>query len=180
MQNTLASSYSIKQRQFGALNVDDFTAAPQRVIAKANFNAAAAIVFAKLADHESMHQWMPMIKDTVSFDHCGSKIPGQCDVGSVRMSNFGGDMLRETIKYWEPGKCYAYAAVPDKKLPAVDHLSVITVESAGENSSIVSWRQFFNPKPWSIQAKLMPFIMRSILAGALKNLAKEFGGGLVK
>lgn len=184
MQNasssTLDSSYSYEQRRFGSLDVDAHTSAPQRAIAKAHFNAPPAVVFAKLADHENLNKWVPMIKHKVKVDHAGSRTPGQCDVGSKRVCNFGGDILTETIKHWEDGSCYAYAVAPDKSSPAVDHLGVVTVESDGKNGSVVSWRQYFNPKPWSMKAKMMPFMMRFVLNKALKNLTKEFGGSVIK
>lgn len=109
-------------------------------------------------------------------NHNNSITPNQCNVGSTRTCNFGGDILNETIKYWDEGECYAYSVTADENSQAIDHLGVITVESDGGNGSIVSWRQFFNPKPGSLKAKIMPFMMRFVLGKALKNLSKEFGG----
>ncbi len=179
-QALLDSSYSYEERRFDSLNVDDFTTAPLRAIAKAHFKAAPDRVFAKFADHEGMSQWVPMVKHGVRIDHASSKTPHRCDAGSVRVCNFGGDVLTETIKHWDAGKCYAYSVKPDKNSPAVDHLGVVTIESDGKGGSVVSWRQYFNPKPWSMKAKMMPFMMRFVLGKALKNLAKEFGGGVIK
>ncbi|MFT7560319.1 MAG: hypothetical protein ACI93R_002237 [Flavobacteriales bacterium] len=170
----------LDRRHFDDLSVDSFTTAPLRAKAKAHFKRSPAVVFERLADLEAINEWVPMIKDRPKVDHSQSLNPNTNGVGSQRVCNFGGDHLTETLRYWNEGTCYAYSVTPDKNSPAIEHLSVVMVESDGNGGSLVSWRQFFNPKPWSLKAKIMPFMMGFVMNKALKNLTKEFGGTVLK
>ena len=159
-------------RQFGKLNVDRFTKAPIRAFKTQSYNAAPSVVFAKLADHAGLNKWVPMINHPVEVNHADSNTPNQNDAGTVRVCKFGGDKLTETIMHWEEGVSYAYSVKPDKNSPAIDHLGLFTVESDGNGGSLVQWRQYFNPKPYSLKAKMMPLMMGMVMAKALKNLKK--------
>ena len=175
-QQEFGSTYSIEQRRFDTLQVNDFTNAPQKAFSRARLSASPEVVFAKMADHENLDEWIPLINHKVVVDHSHSKHPGKNDVGTIRICNFGGDTLTERIQYWQPGRSYAYSVLPSEDNPATDHLGVITVESDGAGGSLVSWRQYFNPKPWSLKAKVMPLMMGMVMDKALGNLADQYGG----
>ncbi|OUS28634.1 hypothetical protein A9Q99_11515 [Gammaproteobacteria bacterium 45_16_T64] len=175
-QQEFGSSYSFETRQFDELRVDDFTPAPKQAMARAHFLASPEVVFAKLGDHENMNQWMPFINHEIKVDHSNSRTPGKSDVGTVRICDFAGDKLTESILYWEEGKSYAYTVLPGDANPALDHLGVITVEPDGKGGSLVSWRQYFEPKPWSLKGNVMPTMIGVVMNMALDNLVDEYGG----
>ena len=54
-----------------------------------------------------------------------------------------------------------------------DHLAVVTVEPDGTGGSLVSVRQFFNSKRWSLKGKIIPVVMKTMLNRGLSNLKKE-------
>jgi len=167
------AKFNNTERKFNDLHVDSFTNAPERAMATIKVNANPEKVFAKLADHKNMNKWVPMIKHEVQVDHSKSETPNQNDIGTVRVCNFGGDLLTEKIVYWRNNQVYAYSVTPGESSPAVDHLGVIMVEQTESNGSLVTWKQFFNPKPGSMKAKMMPFMMQFVMKKALKNLAKQ-------
>jgi len=175
-QKEFGSSYSEDQRQLDGLNIDDFTKAGLKAFSRAHLNASPTIVFQKMADHKNMNLWVPMIDHEVQVDFSKSEPPGANGVGTIRVCDFGGDILTEKIQYWEQNKQYAYSVLPNENVAGVDHLGVITIESDGKGGSLVTWRQYFNPKPWSLKAKIMPFMMSMVMDNALENLSEEYGG----
>jgi uncharacterized protein YndB with AHSA1/START domain len=159
---------------FGTLDVRDFTKAPLKSHKTIVINANASKVFEVLADHEGLRKWVPMINHEVVVNHEQSESKGGNGIGSVRVCNFGGDHLTETIKFWDAGNVYAYSVREDKNSPAVNHLAVFQVTKLSVDVTQVTWAQFFDPKPGSMKGKMMPVMMRLVMAKALKNLKKMF------
>ncbi len=175
-QKEFGSAYGFEQRQFDGLNVDQYSKAEQKAVSRAHLNAAPKVVFEKMADHENINQWIPMIDHEVQVDHSHATIPGENGVGTIRICEFGGDTLTEEIRYFNSGHSYAYSVIENEDTPATDHLGVITIEDDGKGGSLVSWRQYFTAKPWSIKARVMPTVMGMVMDEALENLAQQYGG----
>lgn len=173
---SIPTQYGVEDRHYGKLNVDDFTHSTQYAISIAHVSAPPETVFAKVSDHQNLRDWVPMIDHLVKVDHTNSVTPGQSGVGTVRTCEFGGDTLVEDIRYWEPGVGYAYSVRDDDSVAVTNHLGVVWVESDQAGGSYVIWRQFFEKKPWSVKAQVMPFMMSYVMDSAMENLVDEWGG----
>lgn len=173
---SLHPQYGADDRQFGALNIEDLTQAKQYAMSIAHLNAPPDTVFEKVADHQNLRDWVPMINHLVEVDHSHSISPGNSDVGTIRTCEFGGDTLVEEIRYWKEGVGYAYSVREGKGVAVKNHLGVIWLESDGQGGTYLTWRQFFEKKPWSFKAQIMPFMMTHVMNKAMKNLTKEWGG----
>ena len=173
------SQYAEKTRDFGELHVDQFTSAPQRAHVKAHFVAAPEQVFARIGDHRNLRDWINEIDHLVEVDHSQSITPGRSNVGTTRVCDFAGMKLTERMQFWEPGVSYAYTILDGEDAVATQHLGVFTIEEDGGGGSILSWRQYFEPKPWSLKGHMMPFIMPGIMERALDNLTEDLGGSVL-
>lgn len=155
-----------------------FTSAPLRMEGVVRFDAPPERVFAKIADHQGMVGWVPMMK-SVRVDHLGSAAPGTCGVGSVRHCSVQGmGQIRETIVYWEPPRGYAYRAAA-KMMPTKNHLAVMLVRSDQCGGSLLIWRHYFHYKGFMMRW-MFPFMFTSMMNKAIDNLRKELGGQRTK
>ncbi len=170
-----ASQYDVDTRAFDGIKVDEATQAPLQAIARAHFNASPDAVFKRMGDHKHMGEWIPMLDHEIQVDNSQSLTPGENNVGTTRICLFGGDTLTEDIKHWVPGKGYSYSVRDSEEAPAKNHLGVITIEEDGQGGSLVTWRQYFDPKGFKGEY-IMPTMMSFVLNGALDNLSEEFGG----
>jgi hypothetical protein len=65
-------------------------------------------VFARLANHEGMTEWLPLLKK-VTVTYPGELAPGESAIGTTRELTFqGGITLVERIVFWNAPLCYAY------------------------------------------------------------------------
>ncbi len=173
--DNFATQYDVSSRAFEGISVDEATAAPLQAIARAHFEASPAVVFGRMGDHKSMGEWLPMLDHDIQVDNRRSITPGKNDVGTTRVCIFGGDTLTEDVIHWVPGKGYSYSVRDSEEAPAKNHLGVITIEEDGKGGSLVTWRQYFDPKGFKGEY-IMPAMMSYVLNGALDNLSEEFGG----
>lgn len=92
------------------LNFDPtkFTSARLQTEGWMKFTDPPEKVFALLADHKGMTQWLPLLKK-VTVTHTQEVAPGESAVGTARKMVFeGGITLVETVVFWNPPLCYAY------------------------------------------------------------------------
>ncbi len=149
-------------------NVTQFTEAPQQLQFSRIVNAPIREVWKIISDHQGMTQWMPMIK------HVDLVIPdkkGGWEEGCERHCQFGGDVLKEKIAYWNPPYGYAYM-IEDMHI-VKDHVGHIELTEKLEGT-LVTWSQYFYPqgnfaKKWMAKNVMLPFVMKK----ALKNLEKK-------
>ncbi|ARU54610.1 MxaD protein [Oleiphilus messinensis] len=170
------TNFTETDRVYDDLNVNALTNAPQYAISVAQLNAPPEAVFEVVADHENLRDWVPMIDHLVEVDHSQSLPPGRPGVGTVRICDFAGDILTEDILYWKEGVGYAYSVRDHEDLAVTKHLGVIWVEPDQRGGSYISWRQFFEKKPGSIKAHMMPVMMSYVMDSALDNLVDKWGG----
>lgn len=172
----LPTQYSIDDRQYGGLDINEYTQSELYAISAVHLNVPPETVFAKVSDHRNLRDWVPMIDHLVEVDHSNSLTPGKSNVGTVRVCDFGGDRLVEDIRYWQEGVGYAYSVRDDESVAVTDHLGVMWVESDNKGGSYFVWRQFFNKKPWSVKAQIMPMMMSYVMNNAMESLVEDFGG----
>ena len=169
------SEFEVESNNLFGIDVKKSTNGNLQSIAFAILDAPPEVVFKKMADHENLRDWVPMIDHLVGVNHEKSITPGTSNAGTVRICNFGGDEIVEDITHWIPGRAYAYSARDTIDGPANDHLGIITIEKGEGNSSLVTWRQYFTPVGFKGNY-VMPMMMSYVTSKALKNLAEEFGG----
>lgn len=166
--------YTTTERTLGNLNVDAITKAPLQYYGAVRLNASPNRVAEYMANIGATGEWIPMLK-VAKLDHAQSTTPGKAGEGSLRYVVVGGDELKETIAYWEPGVGYGYVAEDQPNGPMTDHLGVIQVESDKHGGTVLTYRQYFNPSD-NLKGKIIPLGMGVMLNGALDNLADRFGG----
>jgi len=172
----IPENLAVDERRIGGLDLNSLTQSEQYAMSVGHIKASPETVFKKIADHQNLRDWVPMIDHEVEVDHSASIVPGESNVGTKRICLFGGDRLVEDIRYWKEGKGYAYSARDSDDLPVTNHLGVIWIESDNEGGSYLIWRQFFEKKSWSLKAQIMPFMMDYVMNGAMQNLVDEWGG----
>ena len=172
----LPTQQTVDDRHIGSLKIDEFTQSKQYAISAAHLNASPETVFAKISDHKNLRDWVPMIDHLVEVDHSKSVTPGQPNVGTVRICDFGGDTLVEDIRYWQDGVGYAYSVRDSDDVAVTNHLGVMWVVSDQKGGSYLVWRQYFEKKSWSLKAQIMPFMMSYVMDNAMENLVEEWGG----
>ena len=83
-------------------NATDYTDAPQQIQKTRYVDAPIEEVWAIVADHGGMTQWVPMISavDLTATNHAGEFAEG-CE----RQCKFGPDLLKEKIVFWDGLRC---------------------------------------------------------------------------
>lgn len=166
--NELKDAHSTNSEK---LNIESFTSAKLKAIQVLDFHQSKDILFDVISDHSQLKLWVPMIRHEVLIDHSGSLTKGKNDVGSIRICNFGGDILKEKIVSWTQDESYAYSILHDKKNPIVNHLGIFQILENDHGCKLI-WKQYFDTKPWSLKSKMMPFVMKYVMRKALLNLKK--------
>ncbi|XLS30282.1 SRPBCC family protein [Flavobacteriaceae bacterium M23B6Z8] len=149
-------------------NVNKYTDAPKQLEITRLVRAPIEEVWAVVADHQGMTQWMPMIK------HVNLVKPnpqGNWEEGCERHCKFGNDLLKEKIAFWDPPHGYAYM-IEDMHLVKNHIAHVHLIEKL--NGTLVTWTQYFHPngnaaKKWMAKNVMLPYVMKK----ALKNLEKK-------
>ncbi len=148
--------------------VKQFTRAPKQIVIKKTIDAPIDKVWEIVSNHQGMTQWMPMIKQVnlIKADN-----QGEWGDGCERHCQFGPDLLKEKIVYWDPPYGYAYM-IADMHL-VKNHLGHFQLEEK-DGSTEVTWAQYFYPngiavKRWVAKNIMLPTVMRK----ALKNLNKK-------
>jgi len=146
-------------------NSNDYTNAPKQLEVSRIIHASINAVWKVVSNHKGMTQWMPMIKhvELVKEDDQGA-----WGEGCERHCQFGSDLLKEKIVYWNPPYGYAYM-IADMHI-VKNHIGYINLEETNE-VTLITWTQFFNPngnfaKKWMAKNVMLPFVMKK----ALKNL----------
>jgi len=144
------------------------TTAPYQFSKRRNIPFTPEKIWPVIADHKGMTTWMPMITH-VEITNEGND--GNLGLNCERECQFGPDLLREKIVYWNEPYSYAYM-IADGSVPfASGHLGYIEINPKSNGSEVI-WHQYFRPKGfkgWMMKYIMMPIVMKK----ALKNLDRK-------
>jgi len=145
----------------------------QQVIDRtATTTAAAAAVYALLADGSTWPEWSPL--GSFELVEAGDGTPE--GLGAVRLFTTGRMKSRERVVECRPGEVFAY--VLEAGLPLRDYRAVVTLTPT-EGGTSIRWRSTFRAKVpgtgWLYRQKLGSFIGRTVegLAVAARGCLPE-------
>lgn len=162
----------------GGFDPGGFTAAPLQTEGVIRFAGSPDAVFARVADHVAMTDWVPLLK-TVQVSDPKPLLPGESMVGTARVLALrGGVTIREEVVYWDPPRCYAYTT-EGKRWPMRDYVGFMGVEGAVGGGGAFLFREYFCVDGPLRRALVPPGI---VMLGrrALRNLSKLIGGTSVE
>lgn len=150
-----------------------YTSARQQTEGWIDFRFAPEAVFARIADHASMGDWVPMVH-AITVTHPIPVGTGESTVGTARHITFkGGLAITETVVHWNPPYCYAYNA-DGKHVPMKDYIGLFTIEANGEQSGRLIMREYF--ELGRVEQAVLPHGIVSTFRHALSTLAPLIGG----
>ena len=151
-----------------------YTPAPQQTEGWIDFRCAPEKVFARVADHATMGEWMPLIsKITVTHPHVLP--PGESTIGTARhITMTGGLTIVETVVYWNPPHCYAYTG-QGKHFPMKNYVGLFAIDPVDAQSGRLLFREYFDDMGFVEQATI-PHGAIAVFKRALGNLAHLIGG----
>jgi Polyketide cyclase / dehydrase and lipid transport len=158
----------------GGFDPGRFTAAPLQTEGVIRFTGSPDAVFARIADHAAMTDWVPLLK-TVQVSHPKPLPSGESTVGTARVLALrGGVTIREEVVYWDPPRCYAYTA-GGKHWPMRDYVGFMGVQAGAGGGGAFLFREYFCVDGALRRAVVSPGI---VILGkvALRNLSKLIGG----
>src|SRR6476469_5903976 len=161
----------------GGFDPGRYTTAPLQTEGVIRFTGSLDAVFARIANHGALTDWVPMLK-TVQVSHPKSLPPGESMIGTTRVLALrGGVTLREEIVYWDPPRCYTYTT-EGNHWPIRSYLGFVGIESAADGGTF-QFREYF-----SIDGRMRRVVVTHaiLLLGsrALHNLSKLIGGTSVE
>jgi len=115
----------------GGFDPGRYTAAPLQTEGVIRFAGSPDAVFARIANHPAMTDWVPLLK-TVQVSHPKPLPPGESMIGTTRVLALrGGVRIREEIVYWDPPHCYAYTT-EGKRWPLRKYVGFMGVQPAAD------------------------------------------------
>jgi hypothetical protein len=158
----------------GGFDPGCYTPAPLQTEGTIRFTGSPDAVFARVADHMAMTDWVPLLK-TVRLSHPEPLPAGGSMVGTVRVLALrGGVTLREEVVYWDPPHCYAYRT-EGKRWPFQNYVGFMGVKTAAGVGGAFLFREYFRVDGPLRRAVASPGI---VIVGklALRNLSSLIGG----
>jgi hypothetical protein len=151
-----------------------YTTAPQQTEGWIVFRQSPEKVFARVADHAAMGDWVPMVQ-AITVTHPHPVAPGESTIGTARhISLKGGLTIVETVVYWNPPYCYAYKA-EGKLFPLKNYVGLFAVAPADAQSGRFILREYFDDmRP--VEQVLLPHGVVAVFKQAMGNLARLIGG----
>ena len=123
-------------------NATQYTTAPHQTEGWIRFTDPPDKVFARLADHEGLTEWLPLLKK-VTVVHPQTLASGESTVGTTRTLVFqGGLTLVEQIVYWNPLWCYAYDT-QGKVFPLRNYIGLMGIEPSEGGGGVFVFREYF-------------------------------------
>ena len=120
-----------------------FTNAPLQTEGWIRFTDPPGQVFARLADHEGLTAWVPLLKQVIVAQP-QPLARGESTVGTTRTLVFqGGLTLVERVVYWNPPLCYAYDT-QGKIFPLQDYIGLMGVVPGEDGGGAFIFREYFS------------------------------------
>lgn len=152
----------------------EFTNAPLQTEGWIRFSDPPDQVFARLAHHEGMTEWVPLLKE-VTVSHPQPLTSGESTVGTTRTMIFqGGLTLVERIVYWNPPLCYAYDT-QGKLFPLQNYIGLMGVVPGEDGGGVFVFREYFTVGG-SIKNAVIPRGVVPPMQQALRTLSQLIGG----
>jgi hypothetical protein len=131
-------------------------------------------VFARLANHEGMTEWLPLLKK-VTVTHPRELAPGESAIGTTRELTFhGGITLVEHVVFWNPPLCYAYDT-QGKGLPLHNYIGLMGVEPEEKGGGSFVFQEYFDIKG-RIKSTVVPYGVVAAMRQAFHKLSQFIGG----
>ena len=158
----------------GGFDPGHYTGAPLQTEGIIRFGGSPDAVFARIANHPAMTDWVPLLK-TVQVSHPKPVPPGESMVGTTRVLALrGGVTIREEIVYWDPPRSFAYTT-EGKRWPMRNYVGFMGVQATADGAGVFLFREYF-----SVEGALRrALVSRGIVIlgrRALRNLSKLTGG----
>ena len=146
----------------------DYTKAPLQLEFSRMIQATPDEIWKVLSCHEAITSWIPQVKNSSVVD---TGEDGEKQKGTVRDVQFGKDILKETIVFWDETFGYAYS-IADMHI-VKNHVGHFNITEKLDGT-LVSWSQYYEPqgnalKRWMAKKVMLPSVMKK----ALKNLDKS-------
>ncbi len=157
----------------GGFDPGRYTTAPLQTEGVIRFAGSADAVFARIANHAAMTDWVPLLK-TVHVLHPQPLPPGESMVGTTRVLALrGGVTIREEVVYWDPPRCYAYTT-EGKRWPMRNYVGFMGVQGAA-GAGVFVFREYFCVDG-ALRRALVSHGIVILGRRALDNLSKLIGG----
>jgi hypothetical protein len=151
-----------------------FTTAPHQTEGWIVFREAPEKVFARLADHAALGNWIPLIEE-ITITQPRPLPYGESTIGTARHIRMkGGLTVVETVAYWNPPYCYAYTA-EGKHFPLKNYVGLFQVEPMDERGGKFIFREYFDDLG-RVEQSILPHGVAAVFKQALGNLARLIGG----
>jgi hypothetical protein len=151
-----------------------YTPAPQQTEGWIDFRASPEKVFARVADHATLGDWIPLVQE-ITVTHPHPVAPGESTIGTARhITMKGGLQIVETVVYWNPPYCYAYKG-EGKHFPLKNYLGLFQVVPHDDQSGRFVFREYFD-EMGHIKQAVLPHGVVAAFKKALGNLAWLIGG----
>ena len=157
----------------GRFDPGRYTAAPLQTEGVIRFTGSPDAVFAQIADHMAMTNWVPLLK-TVQVSHPEPLPPNESTVGTTRILALrGGVILREEVVYWDPPRCYAYTT-QGKCWPMRNYVGFMGVQATAGGGAFI-FREYFCVDG-ALRRTLVSHGIVILGRRALRNLSTLIGG----
>ena len=151
-----------------------YTTAPQQTEGWIVFRESPEKVFARIADHAAMGDWVPLVQE-ITVTHPHPVAPGESTIGTARHITLkGGLTIVETVVYWNPPYCYAYTA-QGKLFPLKNYVGLFAVEPADAQSGRFVFREYFD-EMGRVEQAILPHGVVALFKQAMGNLSRLIGG----
>jgi hypothetical protein len=150
-----------------------YTSAPLQTEGWIQFTDPADQVFARLANHEALTEWVPLLKKvTVTQPQAGAS--PERTVGTTRTLVFqGGLTLVEHIVYWNAPLCYAYDT-QGEIFPLDHYIGLMGVEPRPGGGTFI-FREYFDVSA-RIMSAVIPHGIVLPMRQAFQKLSQLIGG----
>ena len=159
---------------FCSFEPTQYTTAPHQSEGWIAFRETPEKVFARIADHATMGDWVPLVQE-ITVSHPRPVPPGESIVGTTRVITLkGGLEVVEKVVHWESPYCYAYTT-EGKHFPFKNYVGLFSVEPVDAQSGRFIFREYFDDMG-RVEQAVMPHGVIALGKQALANLARLIGG----
>jgi len=151
-----------------------YRSAPHQTEGWIVFHEAPEKVFARIADHAAMGDWVPLVQK-VTVTHPRPLAHDVSTIGTTRFITLKGGMeIVEKVAYWNPPYCYAYTS-EGKHFPFKNYVGLFQVDPMDAQSGRLIFREYFE-EMGHLQQAILPHGVIALGKKAMGNLSRLIGG----